>query len=370
MDSTKLQKLTIKNRSYPLPIYLPDATLGVVRGLSCTDLAKIGIEGVVINTYHLKDHPGIEILNQVGGIKKLMNFTGLAASDSGGFQLYSLIHKNPNLGKITDDGVILYSGIKKQKKILFTPEDSIKVQFAIKSDIMITLDDFTPNLANEQRTKESVTRTINWAKRCKQEFVRQIEIHQLDDDHRPLLFAPIQGYNYLPMRKHCAQELLNIGFDGYGLGGWPFKPDGSFDYEMCAYNATLTPDDKPRFALGVGSPENIVKLYQMGYTIFDCVLPTRDARHKRLYVFTKKPLEIDFEKDKKWYEYVYIGKAKYATDFTPPSEFCDCETCKNYSKAYLHHLFSVKDTLSYRLATIHNLRFYSQLISVLRKIKV
>jgi len=364
-----LNSITIKNKKCQFPIYLPDATLGVVRGLASDDIEKCGIEGVVINTYHLKDNPGLKVLQKIGGIKKLMNYKGLTASDSGGFQLFSLIQKNPNLGRIVDDGVILYSGPKKRKKILFTPEDSIKVQFAINSDIMITLDDFTPDAADKKRTEESVFRTIAWAKRCKTEFDKQIKKRSLSKANRPLLFAPIQGHDNNELRKKCAVQLLEIGFDGYGLGGWPFDKKGNFNYEMCSFNASLTPDNSPRFALGIGTPQNIVELYKMGYHIFDCVLPTRDARHQRLYSFSKNPDEIDILNEKEWYKFIYINRGKYSDDIKPINEYCQCETCQNYSRAYLHHLFKVGDPLAFRLATVHNLTMYQQVIEKLRQIR-
>ncbi len=361
-----LKKLQIKDQEYDLPIFLPDATLGVVRNLDSQDLVQIGTEGVVINTYHLKEKPGIEILNQVGGIKSLMNWPGLTASDSGGFQLFSLINRNPDLGKITDQGVVHYTGKNKQNKHIFTPEDSIKVQFAIGADIMICLDDFTPDDADENRIKTSVDRTIDWGKRCKTEFERQLKKHQLTNKDRPILLAPIQGHRDFKLRKYCAQELKKIGFDGYGLGGWPFKDNGDFDYEMCSVNASLSPDDKPRFALGVGMPDNIVELFKMGYHIFDCVLPTRDARHKRLYVFKQDPTKINILEAQDWFDYVYINRGRHKTDQSPVSPYCQCSVCSNHSRAYLNHLFKVKDGTAYRLAELHNLYFYNQVIKLLR----
>lgn len=367
-------QLVLKNQTYDLPLYFPDATLGVVRSLSSIEVTKLGIQGAVINTYHLKDRPGVDILNKLGGIKKLMNWQGLTASDSGGFQLFSLIQKDSNLGKITDEGVVLYYGKNRSHKHIFTPEDSIKVQFAINSDIMVCLDDFTPDKADQVRIEKSVERTLAWAKRCKQEFVRQIKKHGLSDDNRPILIAPIQGHRNKQLRKKCAEGLLEIGFDGYGLGGWPFIKPGVFDYETCAYNATLTPDNKLRFALGIGSPENIVELTKMGYHIFDCVLPTRDARHQRLYVFNQEPANIDLfaetnqQQRPNWYNYLYIDRGRFKTDQAPISDNCDCFTCQHHSRAYLNHLFKAKDTLAYRLATTHNLRFYARLMEHLQQV--
>jgi queuine tRNA-ribosyltransferase len=364
-------QLRLKQQQFKLPIFLPDATLGVVRNLSSQDLQAVGTEGVVINTYHLKKRPGVEILAKLGGIKSLMNWPGLTASDSGGFQLFSLIKRNPDLGKITDQGVVHYTGKNKQNKHLFTPEDSIRVQFAIGADIMICLDDFTPDDADESRLKTSVERTVAWAKRCKNEFERQLQKHKVSADKRPLLLAPIQGHRHFELRRHCAQQLQQIGFDGYGLGGWPFKEDGQFDYELCSVNASLTPDDKPRFALGIGMPDNIVALFKMGYHIFDCVLPTRDARHHRLYVFKKDPEQLDILNEDlnkgSWFDFVYIDRGRHKTDPNPISRYCQCPTCQHHSRAYLNHLFKVKDGTAFRLAELHNLYFYNQVIKLLRQ---
>ncbi|MCC6711118.1 MAG: queuine tRNA-ribosyltransferase family protein [Candidatus Pacebacteria bacterium] len=360
--------IKILGQDYALPIYLPDATLGVVRGLDSKAVANTGIRGVVINTYHLMTSPGTAVLDQVGGIKKFMNWQGLTASDSGGFQLFSLIHKNPKIGKITDEGVVLYTGEKQQRKTLFTPEDSIRIQFSIQSDIMICLDDFSPIDASAKRLRESIERTINWAERCKLEFTKQCQQRGYTEQNRPLLLGVVQGHNNYKLRKECAQRLEAIGFDGYGLGGWPFKEDGSFDYEMCQVTADVTPDEKLKFALGIGSPANIVQLRKMGYDIFDCVLPTRDARHQRLYTFTKKIADIDFNQDENWYEYLYINRGIFKTDDQPLDSNCRCHTCQNYSRAYLHHLFKVKDNLAFQLATTHNLHFYAQLIDHLKEV--
>jgi len=372
------QSCTILGKTYSLPIYLPDATLGVVRGLSSSQVAEAGIQGVVINTYHLMSRPGTEVLDAVGGIKPFMNWQGLTASDSGGFQLFSLIHKNPKIGRITDEGVVLYSGERQQKKTLFTPEKSIEVQFSIQSDIKICLDDFSPIDSTPERLKESVERTIEWARRCKKEFEKQCELHGFTEENRPLLFSVIQGHRDYPLREYCAKELIKIGFDGYGLGGWPFDENGKFDYEMCRVTADVIPHDAFRFALGIGSPENILQLRAMGWDIFDCVLPTRDARHERLYVFTQDPETLDFaelmkvntEEKATWYDYLYIGKGMFKTDTSPVSQWCTCSTCQNHSRAYINHLFTVKDNLAFQLATTHNLHFYAELMRLLGKVSV
>jgi queuine tRNA-ribosyltransferase len=377
-----VQEIQIKNKNYQLPMFLPDATLGVARSLDSLDLAHVGLNGVMVNTYHLIQKPGEEILKKIGGIKKMMNWSGFVSSDSGGFQLFSLIQKNPNLGKITDEGIVLYSGPKKQKKILFTPEDSVRMQFVIGSDVMICLDDFSPPEANEKRIEESVVRTIAWAKRAKIEFEKQLKKYGFDKDNRPLLLAPIQGHDNEKWRAYCASELKKIGFDIYGLGGWPFQKDGKFDYSFCQKNAELTDKNSLRFALGVGSPENIVRLFFMGYQFFDCVLPTRDARHQRLYVFKIDPKNLDRQTLEKMteenrldevFDHLYIGKGQFDSSNEAISDFCDCPICRKtenipqVSKAYLHHLFKIGDGSAFRLASLHNLRTYSRLMEILRR---
>jgi queuine tRNA-ribosyltransferase len=362
-----VKKLAIRGKTFSLPMFFPDATLGVVRGVSSQQVTQANIQGVVINTYHLMTSPGTKILAKAGGIKPFMNWSGLTASDSGGFQLFSLIHQNPKLGRIVDEGVILYSGESRQKKILFTPEMSIQLQFEISSDIMICLDDFSPVNATHKRLVESVDRTIAWAKRCQIEFVKQCKKRKLTEKNRPLLFAAIQGHRDMALRQQCAQELTQLDFDGYGFGGWPFDDQGKFDYEMARVTAEATPDNKLRFALGVGSPQNIVQLRQMGYDLFDCVLPTRDARHQRLYVFSQDPTTLDLKQTKDWYEFLYLDRGKLAQDFSPISQYCNCPACTYHTKAYLHHLFKIKDGLAYQLASLHNLRFYAQLMEQLQK---
>lgn len=347
-----LKKLTVAGKTVQLPIFCPDATRGVVRSLTSCELKTEKVAGVIINTWHLHLRPGEQKIAQLGGIGKLMSYDGLLISDSGGFQVFSLFQKDPRYGKITDEGLVTYTGKLQQHKVLFTPENSIQMQFALGSDIMICLDDFTPPEADAARIKQSVERTIAWAKRCKVEFEKQCAARCLTEKTRPLLFGVIQGHTDKAARRYCAQELLKIGFDGFGLGGWLINKNGALDLDICAYNASLTPDNLPRYALGFGKAADVEALYQMGYTIFDCVLPTRDARHGRIYTEDG---------------YLYIDKLKYELDEQPLETECDCTTCRNYSRAYLHHLFKIGDSAFYRLATCHNLRFYTRLCERLRE---
>lgn len=361
----------INKKKIRLPIYFPDATRAVVKSLSPLDVQKCGIKGLVINTYHLQFEPGKELLKEIGGVGKFMNWSGFLASDSGGFQLYSLINKDSSFGKINDKSIIFYKDSLGQKgKFEFTPEKSIQVQFALGADIMICLDDFTPEFSSRKKAELSVERTIKWARRCKTEFEQQVESKKLKSGFKPLLFAPVQGGEYKDLRKKCAEELERIGFDGYGLGGWPFKKDGGLDLDICKYVAEVTPDHKPRFALGIGKPDDIVNCGKFGYDIFDCVLPTRDARHGRLYVWRNNPKDIDLFAKTLFYDYLYVKRGRYSTEFKSIDKYCDCELCQNYSRAYLHHLFKIGDTSAGRLASIHNLRFYARLIELLRELEI
>ncbi len=361
------KSLTIKNKRYPLPIFLPDATQAVTRSLDSYDLKKIKVKGVVVNTYHLLSQPGMKVLKKAGGIKNFMNFDGLVVSDSGGWQVFSLIHRKKGRGKITDQGVFFPIGKNRHK--LFSPEESIQTQFDIGSDIMICLDDFTDPQADKKQIKKSIERTILWAKKSKQEFERQIKRRKLTSQNRPHLFAVIQGGWDKQLRKYCAEELLKIGFDGYGYGGYTVNDKNEQDIKLAKYVAELIPDGYPKFALGSGKLSDIIRLNEVGWDIFDCVLPTRDARHQRLYAFKKNPQEKSIFKKKEFYQNLYIKKGKYANDLKPISKFCDCPTCQNYSRAYLRHLFKIGDFTAFRLASLHNLRAYTQTINILKNQK-
>lgn len=353
--------MTIRGKKIRFPIFLPDATKGVIRSLDSGDLKQAGIKGIVVNTYHLMYYPGSTVIKKLGGIHKFMNWDGIIASDSGGFQLFSLIQRKRLKGRVTDMGIkFSHPFYGKKMQVLFTPENSIQVQFDLDSDIMIVLDCFTPPSAGEKEAEDSVNLTIGWARRCKKEYEKQVKQKKLKDNNRPLLFAVIQGGVYNDLRKYCARELQKIGFDGYGLGGWPKR-------ELITYNSTLTSHNLPKFALGVGSLQDIVDGFKDGYNIFDCVLPTRDARHKRLYAFKENPEKTDILNNKNLFDYIYIHREKYVRDSRAISKFCSCLTCKDYSRAYLNHLFKIDDVSAFRLATIHNLRIYSLLINTLRK---
>jgi len=348
----RIKELRIRDIRLRLPSYFPDATRGVVRGLDSRDLIEAGISGIVVNTWHLMDSPGATAVEAAGGIRKFMGWPGVVASDSGGFQLLSLVHRDRSAGEVTAEGVtyVRRSG-GAGKKHLFTPEKSVAAQFALGSDIMFCLDDCPSPGAGAKENAASVERTVDWATRCRKEYDRQAAERKLAEGDRPLLFAVIQGGDDPGLRHECARALVATGFDGYGFGGWPMDKNGKMKTEILELTAGLMPADRPRFALGVGSPSELGECRRMGYDLFDCVLPTRDARHKRLYV-----LDPDGKGS------INIGDEKYTRDGRPVSAVCSCRLCKGYTRAYLSHLFRIEDSAAWRLATIHNLVTYAAIV--------
>ncbi len=362
-----------KFKEIPLPVFFPDATRAVLKTLDSEDIEKTGTPGILVNTYHLWQELGIEKMKQFGGVRKFMNWKGGLISDSGGFQVMSVIKKNKQAGKITDEGVVLWPA--RNKRVVFSPEDSIALQMEMKSDMVVVLDDFTPPNATRREAVETVRRTIDWARRSKEEFLKVCEEKKLSGSEKPYLLGVVQGGFYEDLRRFCAQELVKIGFDGFGYGGWPVNNDGSFDYESARIIAEETPTDYLLYGLGVGKPDEVANLVRMGYDIFDCVLPTRDARHGRLYVFKADSIEeIKIGRSlpagrQAFWEYYIPSKGKNRDDDSPISKACDCLLCTRYSRAYLAHLFRIGEMTAGRLATIHNLRFYALLMEELRKEK-
>lgn len=374
-----MKSLVVKGRTIKLPDFFPDATKGVIRACSSEDVANAGINGLIVNTYHLLTQPGPTVLEQFGGIKKYMNWNGTIISDSGGWQMFSLIHRNSGMGSINKDGVTFIKQTKGGKfKHKITPEKCIQTQFNIGADIMICLDYFTPENPSSDDLDISVKCTVEWAGRCKEEFDTLCKQKKLAEKDRPLLFCVLQGGRDKKSVERCADGLRPLNFDGWGLGGWLFDEESKLDLDICKHYHDCMEPNKPTYALGIGNPQAVVDCAKIGFDIFDCVLPTRDARHKRLYVFNEDPRHDDFNRHfapgglamtdgkSKWYSTFQIDREKYIRDFSPISQFCDCFTCKNYTRAYLRHLFEIDDTLAYRLATIHNLRMYSMLMESLR----
>lgn len=354
--------LQLAHHRLQLPLFLPDATRGVVRSLDATDLVQCGIQAVVMNTFHVMQHPGSSTVQALGGLHKMSGWPYPIMMDSGGFQAYSLIQQNSKFGSITADG-ILFKPDGSERKFQLTPEKTIQLQLSYGADIVVCLDECTHVDASFEVQKSSVERTIDWARRCKSEYQRLMSQKKLPQNQQPLLFAVIQGGGYRELRQRCAEALLEIGFDGYGYGGWPLDNQGNLLTDIIAYTRELVPREFPMHALGVGHPANIVACHSMGYDMFDSALPTRDARNARLYAFQNDSAVFDG----KWLAYIYVSDDKYIKSDAPISRICDCLTCTHYSLGYLHHLFKIKDSLFFRLATLHNLRFMVQLIEHLKE---
>lgn len=363
-----------------LPVFLPDATRGVVKTIDSTDLAASGIEAVMVNMLHLSIRPGVNVLASIDGIHRFMGWNRPIASDSGGFQVFSLLSESSRLGSVSAKGFVYRLETGKKKRLL-TPEKCIQNQFRIRSDIIFCLDYCTHPDASGTVQRESVDYTVEWAQRCKKEYSRLLDLAQDkgrsstrtstddrsepdDSQHKPLLFAVIQGGNDKALRRECAERLLEIGFDGYGFGGWPIDDDGRLN-DMTGYVAELVPGKSCLHALGIGKPENVVKAFNAGYHLFDCALPTRDARHRRVFAFNQVPI-IELLNQQDFYHNVYIQDKKYARDRRPLDETCDCHCCSRYPRAYIYHLVKTNDPLAQRLATMHNLRFYSRLFNLLK----
>jgi len=348
-----------------LPVFLPDATQGVVRAVDSADLEQCGIQAVVMNVFHLMQRPGSSTIQALGGLHQMCGWRRPIITDSGGFQAYSLIRQNARFGHLADSG-ILFRPEGSAGKIHLTPEKSIQLQLKYGADVVICLDDCTHVDDPLEAQQESVRRTIDWAGRCKKEFVRIVAQKGLSEAQRPLLFAVIQGGGSHDLRRRCAEALLEIGFDGFGYGGWPLDSTGNLLADLLAFTRVLVPAHFPMHALGVGHPANVVACARIGYALFDSAMPTRDARHGRLYAFTPGSEGLPDSPGSRWLSYIYIGDDKYIKESTP---LCDltggpCQT--SYSLGYLHHLFKINDTLFLRLATMHNLRFMAQLTERLR----
>lgn len=353
--------VTLPHGQLVLPTFLPDATLGVVRAVDSVDLVNCGIQGVVMNIFHLMQHPGSSTVQALGGLHEMCGWPHPILTDSGGFQAYSLIRQNAKYGKLTNDGIV-FQPDGAARKYQLTPEKCIQLQMSYGADIIMCLDDCTHVDDPVETQQESVRRTIAWAKRCRQEFDRLLKQKKFGAGQRPLLFGVIQGGGSLALRQECAEALLAIGFDGYGYGGWPLDAEGKLLADVLAYTRTLVPAIYPMHALGVGHPASIATCVAMGYGIFDSALPTRDARRGRLYTFTSANVQpTAYQAD--WFRFLYVTDDKYIKTNEPISEHCDCLTCQNYSRGYLKHLYTANEAAFMRLTTIHNLRFMMQLMA-------
>jgi len=379
-NTARSGQIKTKNGVIDTPFFMPDATRGFVKSLDRDDLSGVGVGPMVVNTYHLYLQPGTELIKNAGGIHQFMNWHAPLLSDSGGYQVFSLIHKNPEMGKITDEAVIFKSPLDGSTHII-SPEKSIQIQFDLGVDMLVVLDDVPPNSYTKEKIQDAVERTVRWAARCKIEYEKQLKERKISEEERPLIFGVIQGGAHSDLRKYCAEKLVEIGFDGYSFGARHIDAEGKFMEDVVRETAKLIPENSLRFALGVGTPEDIVRFVECGWDIFDCVIPTREGRHGRLFIRnvkstgSKSPLgralracyDVSLRGDDDFYETININNGKFREDFAPVDANCDCQLCKNYSRSYLRHLFMMKDPLAMRLSAMHNLKFYMDLMEELRK---
>jgi queuine tRNA-ribosyltransferase len=359
-----LTSLKTAHGDLSLPAFLPDATRGVVRCVDVDDVRQAGIDALMVNTLHLSSQPGVSVVKAAGGIHRFAGWDGPIASDSGGFQVLSLAAGGPKGVTVSAKG-LSYKPEGRSKRRQLTPEKCIQYQVQLGADILFCLDHCPPANADEAAHRESVAHTVAWARQCKDALGKRYSISDgfdrrppTADCPRPSLFAVVQGGPHPSLRTECAERLLEIGFDGFGFGGWPIAEDGGL-LEAVGQLAELLPDDLPLHGLGIGKPENVLAAWRLGYHTFDCTLPTRDARQGRLYQSTSETFTGD-------YVYLHVEKERFSRDHSPIDEGCDCATCGRYSRAYLHHLFEIGEPAGARLATIHNLRFYGRLMKKLR----
>ncbi|CAM3739539.1 tRNA guanosine(34) transglycosylase Tgt [Rheinheimera salexigens] len=318
------------------PAFMPVGTYGTVKGMTPEELEATGAQICLGNTFHLMLRPGTDIISKHGDLHNFMHWQKPILTDSGGFQVFSL----GELRKITEEGVKFRSPLNGER-IMLTPERSMEVQRALGSDIVMIFDECTPYPATEQQAKKSMELSLRWAKRSK-------DAH---GDNPSALFGIIQGGMYPGLRDVSLQGLEDIGFDGYAIGGLSVGEPKDDMINILNHTTDQMPAQKPRYLMGVGKPEDIVEAVRRGIDMFDCVMPTRNARNGHLFVNTGV---------------VKIRNAKYKDDITPLDAECDCYTCKNYSRSYLHHLDRCNEILGARLNTMHNLRHYQVLMQGLR----
>ena len=323
--------------SFETPMFMPVGTLATVKTLTPEEVKACHAGIILSNTYHLWLRPGEDIVNKAGGLHKFMNYDGPILTDSGGFQVFSLAKNKKK--DIVEEGVYFKSHLDGQKLFL-TPEKSIEIQNKLDSDIAMSFDECPPYPVTYEYMKNSVERTLRWAKRGK-------DVHSNPNQS---LFGIVQGGEFEDLRKYSAEETVKMNFDGYSIGGTSVGEDKDTMYKMIDYAVPYLPEDKPRYLMGVGDPLDIIEGVIRGIDMFDCVLPTRIARHGN--AFTK-------------YGKINIKNAKYKEDFSPLDE-CDCYTCKNYTKAYIRHLIVSGEALGGRLLSIHNIRFLIKLTEELR----
>jgi queuine tRNA-ribosyltransferase len=335
-SKARLGRVETDHGSFTTPAFLPVGTQGSVKSLTPEELVEIGVEAILGNTYHLYLRPGHETIGRLGGLHAFIHWGKPILTDSGGFQIFSL----GSLRKVSEEGVTFQSHLDGSSHFL-TPEKVMEIQRVLGTDIAMVLDECVPYPSPYEYVKASTEQTGRWAKRC-------LEVKREKD---PALFAIVQGGVYRDLREKSAQTLVEMGFQGYAIGGLSVGEPKSMMSDVLEWTTPLLPENTPRYLMGVGTPEDMIHAVTLGVDFFDCVLPTRNARNGTLFTSSGK---------------LSIKQAQYAEDQRPVDEACTCYTCRHYSRAYLRHLYVSKEILSSRLNTIHNLYYY---IDLFRKMK-
>ena len=339
-NNARLGKLHTNHGTVETPMFMPVGTLANVKTLTPEQVKATNAGVILSNTYHLWLRPGEDIVNKAGGLHKFMNYDGPILTDSGGFQVFSLAKNKKK--DITEEGVHFKSHID-GKALFLTPEKSIEIQNKLDSDIAMSFDECPPASADYNYLKNSVERTLRWAKRGKDVF----------NNENQSLFGIIQGGPIEELRNYSAIETVKMDFDGYSIGGVANDGESKEDmYKAIDYSVPFIPEDKPRYLMGVGEPLDILEGVERGIDMFDCVLPTRLARHGNAFTRNGK---------------INLKNAKYKEDFTPIEDNCDCYTCKNYTKAYVKHLINCEESLGGTLLSIHNIRFLIKMTEEIRE---
>jgi queuine tRNA-ribosyltransferase len=342
------------------PFFMPIATRGAVKTLTAEDISGLGAEIILANTYHLWQRPGLAVIKKSGGLHNFMDWSGPILTDSGGYQVFSLARKR----KIMEKGVAFISEID-GKKYLLTPAKAMAIQQALGADIIMSLDECAPYPCSREYAQQSLALTTRWATRCNAKNLehktknKKVTSSRFRVHSSQLLFGIVQGSVYKDLRRQSAHELVGLDFDGYAIGGLAVGEPVKKMYAVLDYTVPLLPESKPRYLMGVGRPEQLIASVQRGIDMFDCVMPTRNARHGLLYIWRAGVRKLHGL----FYQELHIKNAQYARDIGPVDQSCDCYACRHYSRAYLRHLFMSADPLGLRLATVHNVRFYLSVLA-------
>lgn len=333
----RLGTVNFNGIDYPTPMFMPVGTNATVKTLSPEEVKSCGSGIILANTYHLWLEPGEDIVHNAGGLHQFMNYDGPILTDSGGFQVFSLAKPKD----ITEEGVKFKNHLNGDALFL-TPEKSISIQNKLGSDIVMSFDECVKWPCEYNYLKNSVVRTLRWAKRGKEVF----------NNPNQILFGIVQGGEYEDLRKYCAEELVKMNFDGYSIGGTSVGEDKKTMYKMVEYSTKYLPEDKLRYLMGVGDPIDLIENVMRGIDIFDCVAPTRLARHGHAYTKNGK---------------INLKNHQYEQDFTPVEKNCNCYACQHYTKAYIRHLLKANETFGARLLSIHNIYFLNNLMKEIRE---